>query len=45
MLEWQRAAKRMDKVITFHRVPANVSSLIELYGLSELLTTVPSERH
>lgn len=45
MLEWQRAAKRIDKVITFHHVPANVSSLIELYGLSDLLTTAPSERH
>jgi phospholipid transport system transporter-binding protein len=45
MLEWQRAAKRLDKVITFHAVPANVSSLIELYGLSELLITTVAERH
>lgn len=45
MLEWQRAAKRLDKVITFHGVPANVSSLIELYGLSDLLTSAASERH
>ncbi|MES2048949.1 MAG: STAS domain-containing protein [Pseudomonadota bacterium] len=45
MLEWQRAAKRLGKVITFHSVPSNVSSLIELYGLSELLTTTASERH
>jgi phospholipid transport system transporter-binding protein len=45
MLEWQRAAKKLGKVITFHGVPANVSSLIELYGLSELLTSMASERH
>lgn len=45
MLEWQRAAKRLGKVITFHDVPANVRSLIELYGLSEFLTAAPSERH
>jgi phospholipid transport system transporter-binding protein len=45
MLEWQRAAKRLGKAITFHGVPANVSSLIELYGLSEFLTAAPSERH
>ena len=47
MLEWQRAAKRLDKVITFHRIPTNVSSLIELYGLSELLITAATttERH
>lgn len=47
MLEWQRAAKRLDKVIIFHSVPANVSSLIELYGLSELLitSTTATERH
>lgn len=45
MLEWQRAAKRLDKVITFHGVPVNVSSLIELYGLSDLLTPAASERH
>ena len=45
MLEWQRAAKRLDKVITFHGVPSNVSSLIKLYGLSDLLTTAAPERH
>ena len=45
MLEWQRAAKLLDKVITFHRVPTNVSSLIELYGLAEFFTTASSERH
>ena len=45
MLEWQRAAKRLGKVITFLGVPANVSSLIELYGLSELLTMTAAGRH
>lgn len=45
MLEWQRAAKHMEKVITFHGMPSNVSSLIELYGLSEFFVTAPSERH
>jgi phospholipid transport system transporter-binding protein len=45
MLAWQREAKRVGKVITFHGVPTNVSSLIELYGLSEFFTAASSERH
>jgi phospholipid transport system transporter-binding protein len=45
MLEWQRAAKRLNKLLTFHNVPKNVSSLIELYGLSEFLVTMVAERH
>ena len=42
MLEWQRAAQRQAKVITFHGMPSNVSSLIELYGLSEFFITAHS---
>jgi phospholipid transport system transporter-binding protein len=45
MLEWQRAANAVGKAIIFHGVPATLSSLIALYGVSDFLTVAPSERH
>lgn len=37
MLEWRRAAQRERRVIAFINHPANLKSLIRLYGVSELL--------
>ncbi|MDY7540179.1 STAS domain-containing protein [Undibacterium sp. RTI2.1] len=47
MLDWQRAASLKNKTIHFKSIPSNLLSLIALYGMSELLSTNPSqvERH
>ena len=37
LLEWRRAALRDKRVIEFVNYPANLKSLIELYGVSTLL--------
>jgi phospholipid transport system transporter-binding protein len=37
LLEWRRAALRDKRVIEYVNYPANLKSLIELYGVSELL--------
>ena len=37
LLEWRRAAFRDKRVIEYVNYPANLKSLIELYGVSELL--------
>ena len=39
LLEWRRAALRDKRVIEYVNYPANLKSLIELYGVSELLVT------
>lgn len=42
LLTWQRAARKSGKMLTFSNFPANLQSLIALYGVGELLqpTTV-----
>ena len=37
LLEWRRAARGGNHQIEFINVPANLKSLAELYGVSELL--------
>jgi phospholipid transport system transporter-binding protein len=38
MLEWQRRAAREKKKITFVNLPKNLSSLMDLYGVTGLMT-------
>jgi phospholipid transport system transporter-binding protein len=37
LLEWRREAGRNGRTIRFHNLPANLKSLAELYGLTELI--------
>ena len=37
LLEWRRAALREKRTIEYVNYPGNLKSLIELYGVSELL--------
>ena len=37
LLEWRRAAKAANRSIEFTNLPANLQSLADLYGVSELL--------
>jgi phospholipid transport system transporter-binding protein len=37
LLEWRRAALREKRAIEYINYPANLKSLIQLYGVSELL--------
>lgn len=37
LLEWRRSAVAAQRVIEFTHVPANLRSLADLYGVSELL--------
>ncbi len=39
LLEWRRAAQRDKRVIEYVNYPANLKSLIQLYGVAELLDT------
>lgn len=39
LLEWRRAAQREKRSIEFVNHPANLKSLIALYGVAELLGT------
>jgi phospholipid transport system transporter-binding protein len=36
MLGWQRAAQARGQVLRFRSVPANLQSLVHLYGVAEL---------
>ncbi|MGZ8154414.1 MAG: STAS domain-containing protein [Burkholderiales bacterium] len=38
LLEWRRAAQAAARRVEFINVPANLKSLADLYGVSELLT-------
>ena len=42
LLEWQREAKSRGFGITFANLPAAVSSLAEVYGISELIPSLDS---
>jgi phospholipid transport system transporter-binding protein len=37
LLEWRRSARSANRKIQFANIPANVKSLAELYGVSDLL--------
>lgn len=37
LLEWRRAAQREKRAIDYINYPANLKSLIQLYGVTELL--------
>lgn len=37
LLAWQRAARKSGKTLTFSNFPANLQSLVALYGVGELL--------
>ncbi len=39
LLEWRRAAQREKRAIEYVNYPANLKSLIQLYGVTELLAT------
>lgn len=41
MLAWQRAACSSGKSLVFSNLPANLQSLVNLYGVAELLNTTP----
>jgi phospholipid transport system transporter-binding protein len=38
LLEWQRHAARNGRAIRFARLPTNLQSLAQLYGVTELLS-------
>jgi phospholipid transport system transporter-binding protein len=37
LLAWQRAARERGAVLRFSNLPANLKSMIELYGVADLL--------
>jgi phospholipid transport system transporter-binding protein len=37
LLEWRREAVRNGRAIRYHNLPANLRSLAELYGVTDLL--------
>ncbi|TFV93948.1 STAS domain-containing protein [Oxalobacteraceae bacterium OM1] len=42
LLAWQRAARGAGKPLAFLNMPANLQSLVALYGVGELLQTTAS---
>ncbi len=42
LLEWLRAARQKDCQLQFINMPANLESLIQLYGIAELIPVIPS---
>ena len=38
LLEWRRGARAANREIDFVNIPANLKSLADLYGVSDLLT-------
>jgi phospholipid transport system transporter-binding protein len=38
LLEWRRDAARSGRAVRFDRLPANLQSLAQLYGVTELLS-------
>lgn len=48
MLAWQRAARSQGKSLLYSNIPTNLQSLVDLYGVTELLhpsghTEVPAD--
>ncbi len=44
LLEWLRAADRQGNTLQFVNLPASLESLIQLYGVAELIPVVVSDR-
>ncbi|HZW14465.1 MAG TPA: STAS domain-containing protein [Noviherbaspirillum sp.] len=44
LLAWQRAAQRKGRPLTFQNLPANLQSLVDLYGVTELLHSASISR-
>ena len=44
LLEWLRAADRHGNTLQFVNLPASLESLIQLYGVAELIPVVVSDR-
>ncbi|RZI44947.1 STAS domain-containing protein [Herbaspirillum sp. HC18] len=42
MLAWQRAARSKGKMLVFGNLSTSLQSLVELYGVGELLHAAPS---
>jgi phospholipid transport system transporter-binding protein len=45
MLAWQRAAQRAGKPLAFRNPSASLQSLIELYGVAELVSITHAGEH
>lgn len=45
LLAWQRAAQKTGKSLTFNNLPANLQSLVALYGVGELLHVHAAASH
>ncbi len=43
LLSWMRAARAQQSPLEFHHLPANLLSLIQMYGVEELI--LPHHRH
>lgn len=41
LLEWLRAARQKGCQLQFIHLPANLESLIQLYGIAELIPVIP----
>ncbi|QAU35833.1 STAS domain-containing protein [Janthinobacterium sp. 17J80-10] len=41
LIGWQRAAGRQGSTLTFTNMPANLHSLVTLYGVADLLLAAP----
>jgi len=42
MMEWQRRAVALNKKVVFTHLPANLTSLASLYGVTEFIPMVAS---
>jgi phospholipid transport system transporter-binding protein len=45
MLAWQRAARKAGRTLAFHNLPANLHSLVKLYGVGTLLQLAAGDDH
>lgn len=45
LIAWQRAARSKGVTLSFLNMPANLRSLLELYGVAELLAPAPLHHH
>jgi phospholipid transport system transporter-binding protein len=43
MLEWQRQAQQLGRTLRFGVLPPNLRSLVDLYGVAELLPADPHQ--
>ncbi|MDE2428479.1 MAG: STAS domain-containing protein [Burkholderiales bacterium] len=45
MIAWQRCALQQGKTLQFHAIPADLTSLVKLYGLAEQFQNAVPGRH